>query len=328
MSWQLLTTLLLALLAVAATLLAWEMLQILFAQAPRKVATVRVAPAADAAPIASGTAAIPKIIWSYWHQTPVPEFVALCQANWTRFAPDHEVRMLSQDSIQTWLASAELNSQFDTLPPYRQADWLRLQLLAQHGGLWIDASTILTQSLAWVHQQQQAQQVEYIGFYIDRFTQKPEQPIVENWFMAAVPGSAFVTDLAREFNRALYLGETPYLAELQAQGLLEQVSQGLGPKDRQYLIMHVAAAVVLDRAAANYRLFLSRAEDTAFAFHTALRWRKRHLYARLGLTPCPRHLPMLIKLRGGDRRVVEQGMARGWLYRGSLLAKYLRPPHY
>ena len=327
MSWQLLTTLLLALLAVAATLLAWEMLQILFAQAPRKVATVRVAPAADAAPIASGTAAIPKIIWSYWHQTPVPGFVALCQANWTRFAPDHEVRMLSRDSIQTWLASAELNSQFDALPPYRQADWLRLQLLAQHGGLWIDASTILTQSLAWVHQQQQAQQVEYIGFYIDRFTQKPEQPIVENWFMAAVPGSAFVTDLAREFNHALQLGETPYLAELQAQGLLEQVSQGLGPKDRQYLIMHVAAAVVLDRAAARYRLFLSRAEDTAFAFHTALRWRKRHLYARMGLTPCPRQLPMLIKLRGGDRRVVEQGLARGWLYRGSLLAKYLRPPH-
>jgi hypothetical protein len=36
---------------------------------------------------------------------------------------------------------------------------------------------------------------------------------------------------------------------------------------------------------------------------------------------------MLIKLRGGDRRVVEQGLARGWLYRGSLLAKYLRPPH-
>ena len=36
-----------------------------------------------------------------------------------------------------------------------RADWIRLELLRRHGGIWLDASTLLTAPLDWVLQQQQ-----------------------------------------------------------------------------------------------------------------------------------------------------------------------------
>ncbi|MEJ6005111.1 capsular polysaccharide synthesis protein [Paucibacter sp. AS339] len=318
-------TIALALLALLLLALLWEGAQILFASVPARPKTVLVMPPSTAEEPAP-PAPIPKLIWAYWHETPPPDFIARCQANWQRFAPDHEVRLLHQGNIRDWVDTRAFENRLQQLPHFRQADWLRLQLLAQHGGFWIDASALLCESLAWAHDLQQQSRAEFVGFYIDRFTTRPEQPIVENWFMAAPPGSPFVQDLAEEFGQALSQGEEAYLQTLHAQGKLTRVAQGLGPKDQSYLIMHMAAAVLLDQPRQAYRLALLRAEDSALGFHAALRWRKRHLNARLALSPCPKRLPVLIKLRGGDRRVVEQGWNRGRVYRRSALARLLGMP--
>ena len=300
-------------------LIARELLQVLLARAPSEPHCVVVGtPVAVATPI-------PKVIWTYWQTAPPPEFVAQCLANWQRFAPDHELRLLDREHIAPWLDADTLAQGFDALPAFRQADWLRLQLLARHGGIWIDASTILTRDLGWVRAMQAGRQTDYVGFYIDRFTTRPELPMVENWFMAAAPGCQFVADLACEFDAVLQLGEAAYSEQLRAQGRYEQVVQGLDDQHRQYLTMHLAASSLLEANPQRYSMALLRAEDSALSLHAALGWRKRHLYARLAMTPCPAtaRLPALIKLRGGDRRVTEQGLARGWLLRGSLLARYL-----
>jgi len=308
-----------ALLALFSIVAAWELRRILTARVPAQVQQTFVGHAKNAPP------PIPKIVWAYWHQIPVPDFIAKCQANWRQFAPDHELRLLHQGNIRDWLQDGELLQRLDALPPYRQADWLRLQLLAAHGGIWIDASILLCQSLAWVHKTQIEQGSEFVGFYISRFTSRPDQPIVENWFMAAQPASPFVKALAAEFDLAITMGEEAYLAALDQQGVRARVVQALGPKDQIYLIMHVAAAVVLDRHPLAYSLALSRAEDSALAFHAALGWRKRHMFACLALLPCPKRLPMLIKLRGGDRRVFERGVTLGKVRKGSALARLLPP---
>lgn len=307
------TGLLLALLA----LLAWELLQILRAKAPPTVAERLVGQGAPR------KAAIPKVIWAYWHEPVPPPFIARCLANWQRLAPDYELRLLHRHALADWLPQADLAATLDALPPYRQADWLRLQLLARHGGIWIDASTLLTRDLAWVHALQARDASEFVGFWIDRYTNAPERPIVENWFMAAVPGSRFVADLATEFDAALAAGSEAYLQALRAQGRLARVVQDLTPDFQHYLLMHVAASKLLERAPEAYRLSLQRAEDVAFALHRALRWRKRHLYARLALTPCPARLPALIKLRGAERGLAERGLARGRWIAGSAFARLL-----
>jgi len=307
-----------ALISLVLGLALMQVIVVLLAQVPGEVREVRIgaeAPACDAK--------IPKVIWTYWQPAPAPAFIQACFANWRRFAPDHELRVLDRASIARWLPT--LRADFDALPAYRQADWLRIHLLARHGGIWMDASTLLSRNLDWLHEARARHAAEYVGFYIDRYSTRPELPIVENWFMASVPGGGFATALAAAFDRALDDGAQALLQRLHAEGRHAQVVQALTEDFQRYLLMHVAAGDLLDRQPRAHRLALLRAEDGPFAWLAGVGWRKRHLYARLALTPCPTGVPALIKLRGGDRTVAERNWLKGRFFKSSALARLIGP---
>ena len=308
----------LATLAVVTFCLFAEALTILRAGAPAHPSSMRLAPADVIEPVA-----IPRVIWTYWDTLPPPALVARCLLVWRRYAPDHEIRLVDRATVSRWLPSAVDLAGFDRLPSYRQADWLRLQLLIHHGGIWMDGSTLLTANLDWVHSLHAKIDAGVVAFYIDRYTTDARFPIIENWFLATSAQDPFIVAWAAELDSALSLGEERYLDSLRGTGELDAVAQAIPEDMRSYLIMHLAASRVRRRNPERYRLILQRAEDVAFAFHAALRWRKRHLYARLALTPAPRRRPSLIKLRSGDRSVVEKGLAGGWIWRRSLLAELL-----
>jgi hypothetical protein len=305
------------LLVVAAAVL-FELAQVLLAGAPAEAKTVRLGPAEPAAAVP-----LPRIVWTYWDTLPAPAIIDRCLENWRRHAPDHEIRLLDKASAARWLPDAEDAAAWHRLPPYRQADWLRLQLLKAHGGIWMDGSTLLARDLGWVHELHASLGRGLVGFYIERYTLDAALPMLENWFIAAPAGDAFVAAWAAELDRALALGEGAYVEALRAAGELKAAAQAIPDTMREYLVMHLAAGVVARREHGRHRMALQRAEDVAFAFHAALRWRKRHLYARLALVPAPARAPALVKLRGGDRAVVEKGLARGLWLRGSLLARLL-----
>jgi hypothetical protein len=315
-------TLVVALSILAALVLGvvFEAAAILRARAPAQARSTRIGP--PCTPAESSTT-LPRVIWTYWDKLPPPPLVERCLQLWGRCAPDHEIRLVDRATASRWLPAGIDAATFDALPAYRQADWLRLQLLIGHGGIWMDGSTLLTEDLDWVHRRHEELGAGMVGFYIDRYTTNPLSPIVENWFIAAPPRDPFIVAWAAELDRALALGEAGYLDALRGDGLLDDAAQAIPDDMRSYLIMHLAASRVLQREPQGYRLLLLRAEDVAFAFHAALRWRKRHLVARLALTPMPARLPALIKLRSGDRTVLEKALARGWLWRRSLLAHLL-----
>ena len=301
-----------------------EVARVLLARPPARPTSIELRDApTSAAPAAVAT--LPAILWTYWASDTAPPFIAQCLQNWRRHAPDHEVRLVSRSTIADWLGDGWHTPVFDTLPPFRQADWLRLQLLARHGGIWVDASTLLTTDLDWVHDRHRALGRGVIGFYIDRYTRDRAHPLIENWFIAASPADPFIVAWAVELDRALALGEAAYLAALNGSGELDRAAQGIPASMRAYLVMHLAAACVSRRRPDLRRMSLVRAEDVAYAYHAGVGWRKRHLYARLALTAAPARVPALIKLRSGDRAVVERGLARGWWFGGSLLARLLAP---
>lgn len=308
-----------ALLVLLPGLLLWEVATVLRARVPAQTRAVTVG---EAAPASAAT--IPKIIWTYWQATPPPAFIQACVDNWRRHAPDHQVRLLDRSSLDAWLPA--LRPDFDSLPAYRQADWLRVQLLARHGGVWMDASMLLSRDLSWLHETQKRRGADYVGFYIDRYTTRPALPIIENWMMGSVPGGKFATALATAFDEALDEGAEPLLDRLAAEERRTRVVQGLTEDFQRYLLMHVAASDLLDRQPQLARLVLLRAEDGPFAWHAGVGWRKRHLFARLALAPCPRMLPAVLKLRGGDRAVVERNWQRGWVSPFSALRHLLRRP--
>ncbi|MFG6413233.1 glycosyltransferase family 32 protein [Roseateles sp. DC23W] len=310
----------LALFVLAAGLLLREFATVARAHAPSQTRVVFVG---DSAPACK--AQIPRVIWTYAQPTPPTQFVQACIANWRRFVPDHEVRVLDRASIAAWLP--ELRADFDALTARQQTEWLRVRLLARHGGVWMDAATLLSRDLAWLHDLRAHRQADYVGFYIDRDTKRPELPLIDTGLMASVTGGGFVTALADAFDRALDAGAEVLLQRLRDEGRLAAVVQGRANGAAGDHLLQVVAADELDRAPQAHRLALLRAEDGPQAWLAAVGWRTRHHYARIALTHAPTRLPALVTLRDREHAMT----ARHWLKRrwlaGSALIELLGKPH-
>jgi len=277
-------------------------------------------------PAADGLAAeIPKTIWTYWNQSGLDPFVQQCVDSWRRQCPDHQVIVVTPENLGQYVACGDLPAAFAELHPTKQSDWLRLYLVAHHGGYWFDATTLLTAPLDWMSAAPGAGAAELAGFYLEGFTRDRRYPVIESWSFCAPAGSRFVSEWQKEFHQALIEdGPEAYLQRLQSRPDAAEVLQGI--PDPNYLLIHVAAQQVMRRLP-DARLTLFKAEDTAFFYHSALRWKWYLLYPQLCLAKAPQVAAPIVKLRGGERRhftdmlALHGGAAPGSIWSRALSAR-------
>jgi hypothetical protein len=310
---------LMGLMALAAGVLLRELATVLRARVPAQTRAVTVGE--NAPPCRDD---IPKIIWTYWPEPWPPAFIAACLANWRRFAPDHELRLLGPTDVARWLP--EPRADVDNLPALQHADWLATQLLARHGGVWIEASSLLSRDLGWLHETRQRRGADYVGFYLDRDTTRPTLPVIEDGLMASVRGGRFMTSLAAAFDRALDEGAEPLLQRLHDEGRHERVVQALDKARLRELPLQLVASELLDREPQVARLVLLRAEDGPLAWQAGVGWHPRRMHARLSLVPCPRVLPAVLTLRPAERAIVERQWRRRLVSPFSALVQMIERP--
>jgi Capsular polysaccharide synthesis protein len=114
------------------------------------------------------------IVWSMW-TGPMNECVEDCVGSWARHHPEWDVRMLDDAGVRQ--AALDLPSTYDQLGPAAKSDAVRLQLLARHGGLWMDATVMLRARLDWLDGSG-----DLVGF------RQQGSPYVESWLLFAWPG--------------------------------------------------------------------------------------------------------------------------------------------
>lgn len=263
---------------------------------------------------------IPKIIWAYWSGVPMPEVVKRCVAGWRRMHPGWKIEVLDDERARAlcdqW-PDGLLNASVQ-----KQSDWLRLELLRKYGGVWLDASTILTRPLDWILEEQRVSKCDFVGFYLERFTRNPRSPVIENWFMAAPAGSPLIVDSQNIFARNIVeSGVHSYLEALKGDGRFDGLVQGID--DPVYLSFHVALQDTLQRSDSRYRVSLWKAEDTAFLYQAQAHWNrgvlKHHLFMRqINHAPAP-----IVKLRGPDRRKFDLYLENKLWVPGSLVDRYV-----
>ncbi|PAT35116.1 glycosyltransferase family 32 protein [Vandammella animalimorsus] len=272
-------------------------------------------------------APIPRVIWTYWHDAQPPLVVQRCIDSWRRLNPQHTVHLLHAGNVRQFLP--DLPEALAQLNIAKQTDWMRLALLQRHGGIWLDASIILTRPLDdWLPALQQAQRADFVGFYLDGYTTAPDFPVIESWFLAAPAGNPFIAQWLARFHAAVVeQGTASYLQTLRQQGRFAQYTQNIG--EPSYHTIHVVAQEVLHQAVAlppaqPWRLALLRAEDSAYWLHLQARWKRRPLYARLLWAPGDAsRWPALVKLRGGERNKLEPWLRRRHWRAGSLAGRFL-----
>ena len=154
-----------------------------------------------------------RIIWIAWHQglAYAPPLVKVCIQSWVDLNPDWVVNLVVQNEWSKWLSGDALSS-FSRLKiqnPAHQADWLRLQLLSQYGGVWADSTALCRQSLSsWLP--------EYAGSGFFAFQNPGPDRIISNWFLMAASSHPLVTHWIDKYEQCLSYSRPSLLPSIQS----------------------------------------------------------------------------------------------------------------
>lgn len=244
----------------------------------------------------------PRILWTFWDSEDLPPSVQTCIATWKKHNPNYEIRVLNKKNLKDYLD--EDLTRYDKFNDMVQrfADLVRISILEKHGGIWSDATIICNKPYTWIEEAFRTKGCEFVGYYIDKFTKpemKPHAHVIENWFFAAVPGSQFIRDWRREFLRFnTFPSAKQYIEDVEKTTDLQNIH------GKEYLAMHCAAQKALQKKPNGYALYLQKAEDGPFKYLEDAKWDSYAAVKKLVDSDKYAHLP-LIKLRGGERKVLE-----------------------
>jgi Capsular polysaccharide synthesis protein/Polysaccharide pyruvyl transferase len=129
-----------------------------------------------------------KIIWSCWFQGRhhAPDLVQRCLASWETLNPDWEFRCLDAENIRHYVdLDAYIDLQNQTITAASLSDILRILLLHEYGGVWVDATLYCNQPLdEWLPLSMGA------GFFA--FSKPAPDRLLSSWFIAAEVGNQLI----------------------------------------------------------------------------------------------------------------------------------------
>lgn len=196
---------------------------------------------------------------------------------------------------------------------------IRLLLLQKYGGIWVDASIFLTESLDWILKLQKDKNIDIVCYYLRGFTTDQKFPVLENWFIASTPNNEFLNLWLMDFVFYLYNDYKIYMKTVEA---LNIDTQNISMPS--YLTMHVSAQKIMQtHPHLLSRIFAMSAEDEPFKYHCQYKWKMEEAFYDLMFQNHNEKIPKLVKMRGGDRNIVEELFLTKSVNKDSLLGKYV-----
>ena len=129
-----------------------------------------------------------RIIWICWLQglEQAPEIVQKCVASVRHHMPDYKVQILTSENIFDFVSLPEhivRKYQKGTISFTHFSDILRTALLVQHGGIWLDATVLLTDSIP-------SQMTDAPLFFLQKSILSQMPHFGSNWFLVSYKGNA------------------------------------------------------------------------------------------------------------------------------------------
>jgi hypothetical protein len=123
---------------------------------------------------------IPRRIWMLWHQglSEAPFVVRKCIDSWLKENPSWELIVLDKNNLGEYIDLGLPDEKLASLPLAKQSNLVRLQLLAEYGGVWADSTVFCMRPLDdWIDD------CVASGFFA--FYRPGRDRIMANWFMAS-----------------------------------------------------------------------------------------------------------------------------------------------
>lgn len=244
---------------------------------------------------------VPKKIWTYWdNPDKMPKAVKLCMESWKKHNPNYEIILMTKKNFQGYVTIPKEIRQHPHFndSPQRFADLVRLYALAEHGGIWLDASILVKKPFDdWLF----PKYAEFAGYYMGSYSVDPKTPVIENWFLAANKGSQFIKQWQQEFLEiATFKDIQAYLNSRKNMGVhFEKL------RDPYYLAAYVAALKVIEvDKYPQDSLILRDSDETAFKYLKDALWYPEKAL-RLACSNQVYQSP-LMKMRSDERNYLEK----------------------
>jgi len=253
---------------------------------------------------------LPKKAWAFWDSETPPKSIAAILKHRPAKMPGWESIQLSQKTIDQYIDPSTYPAGFDALQPQHKADWIRLSLLEQYGGVWLDAGIIINNvaKLDTIYQRMITEKQEAALFFLNHHGYKDSVPLyIDNWFIMAPKASPLIHRWKKEYEVAINLG----LVEYKKQHLINtpmtfvMFNEHLGDI---YLLCQAVLQKILQQAQPKPRVMYLDPGDNMFKLHATCAGRPNRnpdenskcVQNMLLTDPIAKKLPY-IKLRGPNR---------------------------
>jgi len=251
----------------------------------------------------NNTYTLPKIVWSYWNvdtfdKIPLSVKQILIDRNKKMESKGWKVNIINNVNIDDYIKKEDYPDNYYLLSVQAQSDWIRLKLLNQYGGLWLDASIIINDInfLENIYNQSLINKSELIGYYLDgRTSNNDPQTFIESWFIMAPLKSNIIKKWLQEFEYAINISFDEYLNNVRETGYENWGIFEFGT----YLMIHLCLQIVLQKMK-NPNILLFKAENDMFKIQSECKWDIECIHNKLLKDKTTKDIPF-IKLRGGDR---------------------------
>ncbi|WP_254527673.1 MULTISPECIES: glycosyltransferase family 32 protein [unclassified Sphingobacterium] len=241
---------------------------------------------------------IPKLIWIYWEEDELPQIVKGSVEKIIKLNPDFEVKVLSSHTIKNYLPDFYCHAE---VPIPNKTDLMRLELLFRYGGVWMDATIILQESLNWIYQEPLRNKYDVIGYYRSVNTYDNNFPVIETWFLASQVGNKFIKDWLDVLSPLRDMGSPQYFKMLQEREDYAIIQKNIEPPS--YLLVYLACQIA-QRNTLGYNLYLRKAEANAFFLQNHYEWNSNVISYALTRLDASQSNYKLIKLTSGDRSLL------------------------
>lgn len=243
---------------------------------------------------------LPKHIWTYW-DTNIPSSIQNNVDNNRKILSDWDYTFITESTLSQYLDPLTFPDEYKTLSSQHKADYIRLELLKQYGGVWMDAGIIVhsQDTLNRMYNEATATKSQLSAFTLT----ENEEYYIENWFIMAPLQSSVIQAWSQEYTTAVRNGFMKYKQTIFQEGDIHIIEKIYKKDDENiYLTQHACLQAVLQKRLKNHvNVLLYRSEDTMFKLHIECDWKSQCVKERIQNDSSIKSIPF-IKLRGEDRK--------------------------
>ena len=246
---------------------------------------------------------LPKVIYCYWHDSESKLMNAFLN-NWkNKLSKEWQIIFINDNNINNYVNN-EFIKKYNNLEKFRFSDFLRLELLKNNGGVWMDISTIITNGnfLDKYHKEMIDNNYDVCVYEFEDRTLIQSEPYLENWFIIAPQNSKYIIDLYNQFEKAREMDFLVYKKNILLPSGINLLKT-LNYEDSTYLMQHAIVHYLL-KTGNQYKINKKNAKESFLKLHISLVWDSDKIINNI-LTNNDWSNYYAIKLCGNQRKTIK-----------------------